>query len=99
MTKMRRANVVLHVEDDEVQHYLNLGYDVISKGNKVERNGVANDVGALKAALAEAQKKCLALEGEVANLTAQLQQYKAIAEKDAKKAERASAKKAKEPAE
>lgn len=90
MPRVQRANVVLRVTEDEVQHYLKLGYALTSdSGKKVLKDAVPHDVTALQTSLVEAQNKIAALEEQVAKLTVELQNAKAAKPKKApsKKAE------------
>lgn len=67
MARVRRQNVVLTIKDDEVQHYLNLGYKVIDDNNNV----IAGEEPDYKQLYFQEKEKNVALE-------AKLQEYEAI---------------------
>lgn len=75
MAKVRveRGNVVLRVEEYEIQHYLNLGYNVTDEAGTVIQASIPNDIGTLRAAYVEHLAKISALEKQVADLTSKLE--------------------------
>ena len=66
MAKVRRQNVVLTIEDDEIQHYLNLGYKVIDNMGNV----IAGEEPDYKQLYFQEKAKNLALEEELKKLKA-----------------------------
>lgn len=67
MARVRRQNVVLTIKDDEVQHYLNLGYKVIDDNNNV----IAGEEPDYKQLYFQEKEKNIALE-------AKLQEYETV---------------------
>lgn len=66
MPRMQRANSVLHVKDNEVQHYLTLGYNLMSEdGKKIMERAVPKDSAALTAQLLEACHRIEVLERQL----------------------------------
>lgn len=69
MIKVRRANVILDIDEAQKSEYLTKGFDVVNEEGKVlEEATMTNDVGALHKKLAEALEKIKALEKENAKL-------------------------------
>lgn len=66
MAKVRRQNVVLTIEDDEIQHYLSLGYKVIDNMGNV----IAGEEPDYKQLYFQEKAKNLALEEELKKLKA-----------------------------
>lgn len=67
MARVRRQNVVLTIKDDDIQHYLNLGYKVIDENNNV----IAGEEPDYKQLYFQEREKNIALE-------AKLQEYETI---------------------
>jgi len=70
MAYIQRANVVLQVEDSEVEYYLNLGYNEITKDGKIIRETVPTDLHLLQKHYVDSKKKIAELEDEIAKLKA-----------------------------
>lgn len=84
MVTIRRANVVLDIKDDQIDYYVNKGYDVIDANGGVIKKSTPKDVHSLTAAyndhlvqIAELQEKIKKLEAE----NKQLKKNKASATK------------------
>ena len=54
---VKRANVVLEVDDDSVQHYLDLGYSVIDEQGKVLVQAIPSDLGELRKFYVEGKER------------------------------------------
>ena len=70
--RVQRGNVVLRVEENEVQRYLNLGYDLTSPSGMVLKSAIPNDLGTLQQAYIDHQARISELEAEIARLTSEL---------------------------
>lgn len=68
MAKVIRGNVVLHVDDRDVEHYLTLGYNHIEEDGTVIKSSIPSDVGTLQVAYVEFQNRIAELESELAML-------------------------------
>lgn len=71
MARIRRANVILDIKDDQIDYYVNQGYDVIDANGGVIKKSTPRDVYSLTAAyndhlvqIAELQEKINELEAE-----------------------------------
>ena len=84
MARVERGNVVLQVKDFEIQHYLNLGYNLTDEAGNILQESIPTNVGELQKAYLEHTKKIAELEDINAKLTAQLS-----AKKTTKKAKEA----------
>ena len=69
MARVRRQNVVLTIKDEDIKHYLNLGYKVIDDNNNV----IAGEEPDYKQLYFQEKEKNTALENE-------LKQYKSLKE-------------------
>lgn len=69
MAKVRKANVILTIKDDQVQRYVDRGFDVIGENGDVIQQSVPKDA----ASLGQAYKKHIA---EIAALKAEIQKLK-----------------------
>ena len=72
MARVERGNVVLDVEDDAIQHYLNLGYNLTDNKGNVLKRSVPTNLGELQAAYIKHTAEIEELEKTVAKLTADL---------------------------
>lgn len=81
MARVERGNVVLQVKDYEVQHYLNLGYNLTDEAGNILRKSIPTNIGELQTAYLEHTKKIAELEDTIAKLTAQLSAKKTTAKK------------------
>lgn len=68
MTYVKRANVVLEVEDDEIDHYLSLGYSVLDEKGNVVLRAIPTDMGELRKFYVDATAKIEQLEKRIAEL-------------------------------
>lgn len=81
MARVERGNVVLTVKEHEVQHYLNLGYNLTDEAGNILKKSIPTNIGELQTAYLEHTKKIAELEDTVAKLTAQLSAKKTTAKK------------------
>lgn len=68
MPYVKRANVVLEVKEDSVQHYLDLGYSVMDENGNITVQAIPNDLGELKKFYVDATAKIKELEARIAEL-------------------------------
>ena len=68
MVKVRRANVVLRIAEQQVSYYLSQGYNVINDAGEVIQASIPRDIGTLQKAYVEHLDKIEALEKEIAQL-------------------------------
>lgn len=74
MIRVRRANVILDIPENQQSEYLAKGFDVISeKGEILVEATMSNDVHTLHKKLTEAQEKIKVLEKENRRLTQKLE--------------------------
>lgn len=71
MVRVERGNVVLKVKEDEVQHYLKLGYSVTNNVGSVLKAAIPTDFGTLQKLYLDQKVKITELEKTVAKLTAE----------------------------
>lgn len=76
MARVERANVVLHVKDEDVPRYLSLGYRETTETGQVIREAVPHDTVALQRAYVQNTAKIAELEKQVADLTQKLEEAK-----------------------
>ena len=76
MARIRRANVLLDVKDDEVGYYLGLGYDLLDEAGNVVKSSIPNDLATLQKHFVDSAKTISALESEIADLKVQLAKAK-----------------------
>lgn len=81
MPRVERGNVVLKVKEHEVQHYLNLGYNLTDDAGNILKQAIPTNLGELQTAYLEHTKKIAELEDTVAKLTAQLSVKKTTTKK------------------
>ena len=77
MATVRRANVVLHIKDTEVDRYIDLGYVQTDDRGNVIRAGVPTDLGQLKKAYVDHMNEIAQLKAEINSLKAELTEAKA----------------------
>jgi len=70
MITIKRANVVLSIEEDELDKYFEKGYSVIDQFGNVVKASVPTEVGALQRALQDEMAKVAALEKQIKKLKA-----------------------------
>ena len=68
MTYVKRANVVLKVEDDDIQHYIELGYSVMDDNGNIIVQAIPTDLGELRKFYVEATAKIKELEARIREL-------------------------------
>lgn len=81
MVKIQRANTVLDIEDEDVERYVNLGYNVIDNKGNILREAIPNDVNVLQMAYIENRRKIEQLEKQIKELQVKLQDAKKISKK------------------
>lgn len=98
MAIVRKSNEILRVPDAQVNHYLDIGYDVIDERGTVLRKAVPQDNTQLKAEFAKLSNQVVEMRETIAELKRQLaeaqDQLKSqpkAKEKTAKKAKKANA--------
>ena len=74
--KVRRANVTLHVPDEQRGEYLAKGFDVVDENNNVLEHTVPTDLNTLKAAYSNHIKEIDKLRTENKKLKADLRAAK-----------------------
>mgnify|MGYP003307195374 CR=1 FL=1 len=79
MPRITRGNVVLHVSEEEVPHYLRLGYNVTTPMGKVTQSAIPQDIATLQAHYVRNTEKIQMLEAQIAALTAENEMLKAAA--------------------
>lgn len=84
MVRVERGNVVLKVEEDEIQHYLNLGYNLTDDRGRILKRSVPTQIGELQSAFVANITKIAELENTVAKLTAELELYKSTESQNTK---------------
>lgn len=77
MVRIERGNVVLRVKEEEVQYYLNLGYNVTDEQGNILKAAIPINLGVLQKAFIDNQKTIETLNTQVANLTSELEKLKA----------------------
>lgn len=70
MARVERGNVVLHVDDRDVDYYINMGYNHTDEQGGIISAALPKDVGVLQKYYVEHLAKIESLEKEIANLTA-----------------------------
>ena len=78
MAYIQRANVVLQVKDSEVDYYINLGYNEITKDGKVIKETMPTDIHILQKYYVDNKKKIAELEAEIAKLKAKKTEVKPV---------------------
>jgi hypothetical protein len=68
MATMKRANVILNVNEAEVQYYMDLGFNQIDDTGNVIKESIPNDLNTLKMAYTEHVNKIAELEQEITDL-------------------------------
>lgn len=76
MIRVRRANVVLDVPEEQKSEYLGKGFDVIGDNGKVIEHTVPSDVNTLKASYSNHLEKIAVLEKENEKLKAENKKLK-----------------------
>lgn len=80
MPRVQRNNVVLTVREDEVQHYIRLGYNLTTPTGQIIQAAVPTDLASLQKAYVEQTAKVEELENTIVRLTAALNEAKKAAE-------------------
>lgn len=94
---VKRANVLLEVEDFEVDRYIDLGYNLVTENGQVLKRCIPSDLGTLKQAYINHSSKIKELEKELSIKDLEISQLKATISKlqEASKTVKASEKKGK----
>lgn len=74
--KVRRANVTLHVPEEQRKEYLAKGFDVVDENNNVLEHTVPTDSNTLKVAYSNHIKEIDKLKSEIKKLKADLRATK-----------------------
>lgn len=74
--KVRRANVTLHVPDEQRGEYLAKGFDVVDENNNILEHTVPTDLNILKAAYSNHIKEIEKLQAENKKLKSDLRAAK-----------------------
>lgn len=69
---VQRANVVLQVSPQQVDYYINQGYNVINEQGEVIQASVPRDLGTLQKAFVENANTIESLQAEIADLKKKL---------------------------
>ena len=77
MTYVKRANVVLEVKEESIQHYLDLGYDVLDEQGNVVMKAIPSDLGELRKFYVDGNARIKELEAECEEVKAELERLKA----------------------
>lgn len=95
MARITRGNVVLHVTEEEVPHYLKLGYSSTTPMGKVVQSALPTDFGTLQKLYVEQKNENEALVAKVVGLEACVRELedKLAAETQALKSAKAKSKK------
>lgn len=68
MKYVKRANVVLEVEEESIPYYISQGYSVLDDKGKIVVQAIPNDLGELRKFYVEATAKIEQLEKRIAEL-------------------------------
>jgi len=68
MAFVQRANVVLEIKDDQVERFLDQGYDVIDEAGNILQKSVPQDIGTLRKAYVEHIEEIKQLKGQIKKL-------------------------------
>ena len=80
---VQRANVVLQISPQQVDYYLNQGYNVINERGEVIQASVPRDLGTLQKAFVEDKNTIEALQAEIAELKKKLKRANSKKKEDA----------------
>lgn len=84
MAIVRKSNEILRVPDAQVNHYLDIGYDVIDERGAVLRKAVPQDNTQLKAEFAKLSNQVVEMRETIAELKRQLAEAQLKAQPKAK---------------
>lgn len=87
MAKVRRANVVLTIKDDQVERFTDMGYDVIDELGNVIQKSVPQDISSFRKALMEAEEELKTLKEENESLKKEIASLKRKSKAVTKKAD------------
>lgn len=71
MVTVKRANVILTIEDDEVEKYYEKGYSILDAFGNVVKEGAPKEIGALQKLLQEKESEITTLKKEIERLKAE----------------------------
>ena len=77
MPRVQRSNVVLHVNEEDVPHYLKLGYNLTTPTGEVIKAAIPNDTGTLQKLYVDQAAQIATLENQIANLTVEVERLTA----------------------
>jgi hypothetical protein len=72
MSRVERGNVVLHIDDADIQHYLNMGYSLTDESGKLLQKAIPTTLGEFQKAYLELTVENEQLRKENAELKAQI---------------------------
>lgn len=81
MAKVRKANVLLTVNEDEVSKYLCKGFDLVGDDGKILKESTPVDLGQYQRAYSEQKTLLEEKDKEIAKLKAEIQKLKKAGEK------------------
>lgn len=73
MVRVKKANVVLSIKDEEVKRYLNMGYSVIDESGEVVMEAIPTDLHTLQQAYRDNKIQIANLERGIADLRKELE--------------------------
>lgn len=73
MVDVKRDNVVLSIEEEDVERYFAKGYSVLDKFGNVVKASVPSDVGTLRKAFVEHTELLKQKDNEIADLRSQIE--------------------------
>lgn len=73
MVRVRKANVVLSIKDEEVKRYLDAGYSVIDESGEVVTEAIPTDLHTLQQAYRDNKVQIANLERGIADLRKELE--------------------------
>lgn len=74
--RVQRANVILQISPQQVDYYMNQGYNVIDADGNVVKASVPRDLGTLQKAYVDNQAEIQKLHEEIDKLTEELAKQK-----------------------
>lgn len=81
LVRVEQGNVVLRVPEDDVQRYIDQGFNLIDEMGNVVKASIPRNVGALQKAYIEHTQEIESLKGQIEKLQKQLSTAKKKAQK------------------
>ena len=85
MAFVQRANVILEVKEEQVQRYVDNGYDVLDDSGNVVKKSIPRDVRTLQMAYVEQKQQIERMQAEIDALQAEVKKLKSARSKTVKK--------------